>query len=207
MAEKKKRSKRRSYLNDFHQDVTGEFRYTGKHHLYAGEYSGKKVRLLTALLTAALVLAAAGVGFIPAPSMTEQGVFYVLLPYIGELIAVFVTAWASLMLLRPVGSDGEKLRLRAYTFERSIGRLPHRTVIAAVLAGACVIANVVFICIRGFEGKPVMSIAVILLHIAAGAFAILLKRFAASLEFTEDGGEADAFRESEEIENDPAPEE
>lgn len=201
----KKRKTRRSYLNDFRPDVTGEYRYTGKHQRYIGPLPKGKALLVLIVLTGALALGVIGAGLIPAPSMTGNGNIYVLPPFIGEMIAVFVTVWASAKLIFPAGSQKGELKLRSYAYDRSVKKLPHRTVISAVFAGLSIVANAVFLILNGFCGKAFASVAVIVLHAVVIAAALCLKAFAGSMKFEETGGEAKAFKESIEIEKDPAP--
>ncbi len=192
MAEKKRKN-RWSYLDDFHQDVSGEYRYTGKHYTLSKGPSRGKTQLITAVLTAVAALSVIGVGFIPSPSMTGNGNIYVVPPYIFELIAVFLTVWAAVYLIFPAGEQPERLRLRAYTYQRSIGKLPHRTVIAAVTAGLSAAANIVYIILNGFGGKYAESIAVPVLHLIAGAAVLWLRSFTSSLVFEESAVSCSAF--------------
>ena len=86
MDEKHKKRGRRSHLNDFHLNVAGEYVYDGS--LFACRSSEESLRgskRAVWIMAAALALAVVAGGCIPAPGM--QNCFYVLLPYLGEVVA------------------------------------------------------------------------------------------------------------------------
>lgn len=166
----KKRKGRRSFLNDFVPDDSGQYSYMGNVRVYEGSVPYKTERQRIILLTAMMCAAAVAIGCIPAPSMLGYNNFYVVPLFIIELIAVFITAWAAIRLAAG-GSE-----LREYVFEKSVKAIPNRAPVAFYSALACAAANIVYLCLNGFSEKPVASIAALLLHLAIAAAAFRLRR-------------------------------
>ncbi|MBQ1685341.1 MAG: hypothetical protein II072_07520 [Clostridia bacterium] len=168
MADKpqKKRRGRRSFLNDFKADDSGQYSYMGNVHVYEGSVPYKTERQRVIVLTAMMCASAVAIGCIPAPSMLGYNNFYVVPFFIIELVAVFITAWAAIRLAAG-GSE-----LREYVYEKTVKAIPNRAPVAFYSALACVLANIVYLCLNGFAEKPVASAAALLLHgvIAAAAF-------------------------------------
>ncbi len=120
MMEKKRRKRgENSYLNDFHPNLAGEYIYDGT--LYACQADAAAIRTAQRRIWAAgalLALLAVAGGCIPAPGM--QNHFYVILPYLGELIAALTVGWA----LVKLGRDWTAVR--EYVYERTVPALPRR---------------------------------------------------------------------------------
>ncbi len=180
MAEKKRKG-RRAHLQDFSRDVTGEFQYTGTYRWYVGGTPFKQVMNRINLLTAALCLALFAMSMLPAPSMLGMGNYYVILPYIAELICSALSVYAAVRLI----FGGAKLR--SYVYEASVEKLPGRLTLTAIFAGACVTGNLVYLIMNGLGEKPLYSLAIVALHWAVIAVALLLKRCVTSMEWS--GGE------------------
>ncbi len=178
MAEKKKHKGRREYLNDFYRDVSGEYQYTGTIRRYQSELSWHDAALRIGVLAGIIATAMIAVGLIPAPSMTGMGSFYVILPYILELVGVFLSVWAAIRLI----AGGEELR--NYVYEATVGKIRGRLTMTAIFAISSLIGNVVFLIIKGFDGKVFLSLAVILLHGVSLAASLLLMRHMSSLRWS-----------------------
>ena len=138
----KKRRKRgeNSYLNDFHPNLAGEYIYSGV--LYAcalDETAQRGMRRSLRALAAVQLAAVIASGSIPAPGM--QNSFYIILPFLGELIAAVSAAWAIFKL----GSDWNAVR--EYVYERTVPVLPRRALAAAILAflGIFTDSNLLFV--------------------------------------------------------------
>ena len=122
MADKpqKKRRGRRSFLNDFKADDSGQYSYMGNVHVYEGSVPYKTERQRVIVLTAMMCASAVAIGCIPAPSMLGYNNFYVVPFFIIELVAVFITAWAAIRLAAG-GSE-----LREYVYEKTVKAIPNR---------------------------------------------------------------------------------
>ena len=171
MAEKKrKRPGRRAYLNDFRMGAGGQYSYMGTTYVYEGERPYKDEALRVGVLTGVIVSALIAIGVIPHPAMLGYNNFYVVPFFLFELVAVFVTVYGAVRML----TGGS--RLRAYKYEATVKKLPNRLMITTVAALIMIPANIVYLCLNGFEGRPVASIAAILLHGAIAAAAQIMKR-------------------------------
>lgn len=143
MDEKHKKRGRRSHLNDFHLNVAGEYVYDGS--LFACRSSEESLRgskRAVWIMAAALALAVVAGGCIPAPGM--QNCFYVLLPYLGEVVAAASVVWA----LAKLGTDWREVR--EYNYEKSVAVLPVRTVVTAGFAALGIVCEGIFF----FANKP-----------------------------------------------------
>ena len=130
MMEKKRRKRgENSYLNDFHLNLAGEYIYDGE--LYACQADPDTQKMQKRKLwvyTALMLLTVLASGSIPAPGML--GSSYVILPFLGELIAIFSVVWAVCKL----GRDWNAVR--EYVYERTVPALPGRALCVAAFAAA-----------------------------------------------------------------------
>ena len=154
MGEQHKKHNRREHLNDFHLNVAGEYVYDGA--LYACQSSEEKQhRIKRAVwgMVAILIVAVIAGGCIPAPGM--QNCFYVLLPYLGEVVAAASVVWA----LAKLGTDWREVR--EYNYEKSVAVLPVRTVVAAGFAALGIVCEGIFF----FTNKPADKALFALLYV------------------------------------------
>ena len=137
---------RKAYLNDFQPNLAGEYTYTGAHFRYTG--SGVDYRLCrrgTMFGAIAMLVGLLAPGFVNAGGMGNC--FYVLIPYMGEAISVFVTLWAVFKML----AGGE--RLREYIYEKSVKRIPAGCICCAGFAALGFVCSMVFSAINGIGGS------------------------------------------------------
>ena len=169
MEKPRKRRGRRAHLNDFHQNLTGEFVYTGALCACTTPPARQAVcrrRLwtLTALLLAAAVLG----GCIPAPGM--QNHFYVILPYLGELAFSVSVLWALVRLGR------DWTAVREYVYERTVPTLPHRAAGAAAFALIGAAAECVHLVLSGSGGQTLSAAVYLLLKLVSTLCALFIRR-------------------------------
>ena len=129
--------KRRAYLEYFHKNAAGEYVYAGDHYAYSGTDAERK-RALTGLwscLGAAAALMVLG-GCIPVPGLART--WYILIPYVLSVMAVFMGLWSLGELT--AGKDP----LREYVYERSVKRLRRRSLEVSALAALSLIGELVF---------------------------------------------------------------
>ena len=144
MAEKKKRRGRREHLNDFYLDVGGNYQYAGPIRRYEGDMPWRDAALRVGVLAGAMALSLIAVGLIPAPSMVGMGNFYVVLPYVLELVGVFLSVWAAVRLI----AGGEELR--NYVYEATVDKFRGRLTMTMIFAISSVIGNAAFLIMKGF---------------------------------------------------------
>lgn len=139
-----KTSKRWSYLNDYKKTAGGEYVYTGSVYHLAG--NGARDRRLLAALSFLSAAVAVGSGCINAAGLSNT--FYVILPYIGEIAAVFVLCWQTVKLL----AAGQ--RVKTYVRDSLEKYLPPAALALIIFSAASLIASPVFLIQNGTEGKP-----------------------------------------------------
>ena len=143
--EKKKRRKRRAYLDDFQQTASGEYVYNGKLHYYQSEHMGRKTAifvlwLLTILMCAGIL---AG-GFLPAAGMNDCP--YVLIPYAAALLTTGSVVW----LMCRLSAAGDPMR--DYIWKATVKQFSLRSWLA-VIFGVCTLAGeCVYLFIHGAGG-------------------------------------------------------
>ena len=138
MAEKKKKG-RRSYLNDFKMNLTGEYIYTGAHFEPQGDY--KKARLSVTLAGILLVALNLLCGCIPAEPMLN--VFYVIIPFVVSLAASVRLLWAATRLWL------NRLPLREYVLHQTFEKLFPAATVGLIFSALTSVAFVVFVAING----------------------------------------------------------
>ena len=126
----------------------------GAHYRYAGpDMSYSRARGMSILFAAAMAVGLLAPGFVSAGGMGNC--FYVLLPYMAEAIAVFVTLYAVFKML----SSGE--RIREYIFEKSVKRIPAGCVCCSVLAAIGFVCSMIFSAINGMGGSTLEAAVLI----------------------------------------------
>ena len=180
MAEAKR--SRHSHLNSFRPDLNGDYVYTGPLYHYAGAtpFRGavKAMGVWSCLLGAAVL----ATGFIEAPAMLNC--FYVILPFLGEVICVALAIWS----VCRIAHHGDTLR--EYVYQRSVERLVPCLCLTFGFAGAGLLGNLVFVLSHGFLGKTLATLAVFALRFAVIAAAQMLLRHARAMSWR--CGEANA---------------
>ena len=176
MNEPHKKHNRRAHLNDFHLNVAGEYVYDGA--LYACQSSdaeSRRIRRAVWAAAALLVLAIVAGGCIPAPGM--QNCFYVLLPYLGEVLSAASVVWA----LVKLGTDWSTVR--AYNYERSVAVLPVRTVVTAVFSALGIVCEGIFFFANDRAGQTIFALLYVLLKLTALSGALVLRAKIMRLEW------------------------
>ncbi|SDF79680.1 hypothetical protein [Marvinbryantia formatexigens] len=171
MAEKKKG--RRAHLDAFKKNEKGEYIYTGK--LYA--FDETVIRWKTAVIrlgAAWAVLMAAMIinGCIPAPGMA--GCFYVLLPYAAQVVSAAALGVA----LLSVATAGNPLR--EYQYEAAVKKIPMRSRLAAIFAGASVLGELLYLIQNGAGNAAGMAALFLVLEVIACVCAAWICKYSKS---------------------------
>lgn len=161
-----RKEKREAKLRDIMQDAQGNVVYTGD--LYriseSSEAGGKqRQKMLLILGLVLLVLIVTGSGCIDADN--AMGSFYVVLPYIGEVSALFGLVWNAVKILYP--SDG----VRTYVLEHSRSRIPAACRILSVFAVISFVLSLIYMIRNGAGESMTNGIAYLMLKLAAAAIA------------------------------------
>ena len=160
-------------LRDIQLDAQGNPVYIGKTYRIAGDDG--KTRLHLGLGLAALAAVVIGSGCIDAAGATNA--FYVILPLIGEVSALFALCWNAVKVL----TAGEGLRKYTHT---SVSRvIPGACRVLTVFALFGLIASVSHLLRFGLGPRPVKSVAYPVLKVLAAALAERCGRFFRALEW------------------------
>ena len=141
MAQKRRSRFRREYLNDFQGSKAEGFRYEGPVYRFIGTPQEQKRHLVFLGAFAALAaLFTAVPECLPPCEMSNS--FVTILPWLAQLITVFVLVWAVVRLIL------RARELREYVYEATVPRIRVCALLAAVFAGATLAAQVVFLLVR-----------------------------------------------------------
>ena len=165
--------RRKEKLADIVRDDSGNPVYVGEIFRLAGDGRGQKLRF--GALLAALLAAVIGSGCIDAAGATNA--FYVILPLIGEVSALFALCWNAVKVL----SAGEGLR--KYNYESVSRVIPGACRVLTVFALFGLIASVSHLLRFGLGPQPVKSVAYPALKVLAAALAERCGRYFRSMEW------------------------
>lgn len=171
--EKKKRRGRRAYLEDFHQNVAGEYIYTGQTHAWKAP-RGKTLRKLW-LCAIAAIGAAVAAGCVPNTGMERR--VWALIPYVLMLISSGVQGW----LLYKLTDGGDPVR--DYVWKASVPRLPAAGIVTGILALASIVTEIANIFAPNFAETLPFALGLIGLDVLAGATSVVLSRTVKGLEW------------------------
>lgn len=172
-----KKERREEKLRDITQDASGKMVYTGElWHIgdSGGPGSALRQRMLLIAGLAALALIVLGSGCIDAKN--AMGAFYVVLPYIGEVSALFGLAWNAVKLIR----SGE---VRTYVLEHAKPRIKGACRVLTVFAATGSLLSAFYLVLHGAGESPADSMAYILLKIAAAVISEWYRRCFLSTEW------------------------
>ena len=140
---------KKDYLKDIERTDQGDLVYTGDIYRPEGEGLSAYGRFIPSLLAAAALFV--GSGSINAAGASDA--FYVILPYIGEALCLFIACWNVYKLL------SEKGRVRAFVYEKATKRIPGLlTVLSATALIGCA-ASAVYLIRNGMGENAAKSIA------------------------------------------------
>ncbi|MCR5781527.1 MAG: hypothetical protein K6G90_02200 [Clostridia bacterium] len=161
-----KTSKGRQYLDDFKKAPGGEYVWTGQVFVISAP---RRATVTLAALSFAAAAAVIGSGCVNAAGMNNS--FYVIIPYILEISAVFALCWQTVKLCIAGG------KIKAYIKDSAEKYLPAAAmglIIASVLG---FVASTVFIILNGTGGKPALCVVYIGLKSVETGLGIALFRF------------------------------
>ena len=150
--------RRKDRLRDIVQTEDGDLIYTGQMLRIAGD--GKKARLFLTLGLLGLAAAVIGSGCIDAAGATNS--FYVILPFLGEVSALFALCWQAVRII--AGRDG----VRKYVHETASRVIPGACRVLTVFALFGLAASVYYLFCNGL-GQSAKSVAYLVLKILAAA--------------------------------------
>ena len=161
----RKKERREARLRDIMQDASGNVIYTGDLWKISedAERQGRGRRAALTAGLALIIMTVIGSGCIDAKS--AMGAFYVVLPYIGEVSALFGLVWNAVRVLYP--SEG----VRTYVLEHVKPRITAACRILTVFASAGLVLSALYLILNGAGEDLADSIAYLMLKLAAAALA------------------------------------
>ena len=161
-------------LRDIQLDAQGNPVYIGKTYRISGD--DRRTRLHLGLGLAALAAVVIGSGCIDAAGTTNS--FYVILPFIGEVCALFALCWQAVKII--AGREG----VRQYVHDAARGMIPGACRVLTVFALFGLAASGWYLWRHGL-GQAAKSIAYLVLKVLAAAGAERCGRAFRDLEWTE----------------------
>lgn len=176
MAEKKRRRRRRAYLDDYKINEAGQYEYQGARYKWTVDDEGRlalqrRLRLMAALAVALALLA----GCIPAPGVGQSA--YLILPYCIGVVAAISLCFAVWRMC------GEKDPMRGHVYKASVKKIPFRGILTAVFAALSLAGEIIYLLRNGFGGMLIYGILFLLLEAAVLALAVCILQKLGSLEW------------------------
>ena len=163
---------RRSYLNDFHQTLSGEYIYCGSRYNFRG--SPRERHTLLARLSGLGALMAIGsviCGCIRTPGTSNT--FYVILPYFATMMAVVSLIWALARLINGGAS------LMEHVYNGSVMAIPRRAAYTMALSLLAVLGEIVYVLRNGTGGHTPECIFFLFSHTLIFVSAFLWRQLTA----------------------------
>lgn len=157
--------RKKARLRDISEDLHGNMVYTGESYRLGSRGPAGRFALISCLVL--LIAVVIGSGCLDAKN--AMGAFYVILPYIGEVSALFVLAWNSLKLL----GNGQ---VRKYVLEESPGRAGGACRMLTIFAAAGLALSAVYIARNGMGEDTAAGTAYLVLKAAAAVIAEVYRR-------------------------------
>ena len=168
------RFKKRAYLSHFTRTASGGYAYTGGYYALNGDEKAYGLRLGVCAGISAVCAVMGGV--LRLPGMLNC--FYVIVPYILEVAFVGSVVWGA------VRYYSNAKPLREYIYTATAGAFHWRALLAAIFAGAGMIAETVFLILSGEKGQALAAAGFYLLKAAVAGSMLLLRFFAKKAEWT-----------------------
>ena len=135
------RKKARERLKDFGPDDNGKMAYLGDHVRLTGGQDRR--RLIATLWVTCGVAAAAVLGASFANPVSLVGCPYVVMPYIGQFVALVAVLWG----MGRLTVSGE--RMRVYVRDETVGALPRRAVVGIAFGLVAAVGEIVYLFVVG----------------------------------------------------------
>lgn len=175
--EKKKKSFRKEYLNDFQKDGSGKYVYSGEHRTYErGTDSFRKEMFIIWICLAVPAALLIVIGCIPGSGL--MGNILIILPYALELIALFIVIW-KMVRLTYGGTT-----LRKYVHESTVLHIPVYASVTAAIAVIALAGIIISLIMGSFSGSTAGMVLYILAQVALGVGSLLTARFVKNMKWS-----------------------
>ncbi len=153
-------------LKDIRKTEDGRYEYTGKLFRISG--NGKNTRVRMTLFLLLLSASVIGSGCIDAAVATRS--FYVILPYIGEVSALFALVWNFCKIVP------EREGVREYVLSSVRSAIPASCRVLTLFAVFGFIASVIYFAVNGMAGSAVKNMAYPFLKLFSAILAEFYRR-------------------------------
>jgi len=174
---RKKFKNPKEYLNDFVLNDDGGYSYTGRrytvdrHYAFYGDVYRK-------LLIGAIIMAACSVGSGMIDAAGATGAFYVIIPFIGEISALFAMFWNIVKLM----SQGEVVK--EYAFKKTNLWIPGGAAVLMFFALTGLVMSTVYIITHGFEDKVFKCFLYLALKTVIAFLAFAYKKYYNTIQWS-----------------------
>ena len=170
---KTRRDKLNAKYRDIREDEGGNLVYAGDSFRMAGDANRRRLTLIALLVLEFAVVV--GSGCIDAAGATNA--FYVILPYIGEVSALFALCWTSVKLL--AGGDA----VRKYVLDNARTKIPGEARILTVFALLGLLLSALYLMRNSAGGELFKSVLYLVLKAAAAVTAETYRRTFADIRW------------------------
>ncbi len=173
---KKKKQKKRAYLDDYKRNCDGTFSYTGSFMICAGdEKEYKKIKTSLLCISAFILALQILCGIIPAEGML--GCPYVILPYAFSFIVLVRILWAAGKLYM------SEYPVKEYVFSATVVKVQNYSLVLTAFVATATAGNMVFTAINGWGRSISASICFIVLEFISMTCAVVLRRISTSVKW------------------------
>ena len=164
----KKRTGRRAYLNDFKLDEQGKYVYRGKMMGYEAEKIsyGAYLRMIT-ISVIGMLLFTVGAECLPAVSLSRFGL--TVIPWLGQMAAVFVTAYGAFKIL--TGRNP----MRSYVYRSSVEKMDGRLAVSMMFSFFTAFEETIYILVKGCAGEVLYTVLRPVCSLICGCIALFLR--------------------------------
>ena len=172
-------SKREKKLKDIKMTESGQYEYTGAYYVIDESNAGSalSIRKQLVLLLAALIALVIVSGLSKAEAATQA--FYVILPYAGEALSLFILGWGLVSIL------AAKDKIRESVIERSRGKIIGGATMLALFAVIGAICCFIYLAIHGAGDALSDTLLYIASKLLTASFAMRLRRVYTSIKWIE----------------------
>jgi len=167
--------KKWNYLNEFKRGTDGSYVYTGDYYSLSDSLDYKKTNVIILLSVFFLAALVALSGSFNAAGL--KNTFYVIIPFVGEVICAFVLVWSSVRL----AWAGE--RIRAYVIQTACPKIGSGSLALGVFGFISLAASVVFVFLNGFENSVFRCVFFWVMKAVIITASFLFRRYYKKLEW------------------------
>ena len=173
-----KYSKKSEYLSEYKLDENGKYVYKGKYYSINDSVENiKNIYIKAWVLNILIACAAIGSGCINAAGMNNS--FYVIIPYIAEIAALFAYS------LNSIGLFSQGYKVKEYIYKKKFFKLSPAAMGIAISSAIGFICSLIFVISNGFQNQIFECVLYLALKILVFCFAFYTSRFVSGIKWME----------------------